>query len=141
MWANEALLRKSDIYMWNDSVNDFRDWNIYCEPFIDVCICAYILNYWEIWTANPLYKLTAFPEKKYNMHQYTMHIEYWCLRTQCSQRNGLVWPSGEGQGFTVLWREFNPKTFRSCITKGLNLQNKPVSITADAARIHPYPIR
>jgi len=45
-------------------------------------------------------------------------------------RLGMAWPSGEGQGLTVVWREFNPSTTRSCITEAFSLQIKPVSKTA-----------
>ena len=38
----------------------------------------------------------------------------------------------------VLWCELNPNTTQSYITEALNLQIKPVSITADGARICSY---
>ena len=37
-----------------------------------------------------------------------------------------------------MWCEFNPSTARSCITEALRLQIKPVSITADGARIYRF---
>ena len=32
----------------------------------------------------------------------------------------LAWPSDEGLGLTVMGREFNPSTVRSCITEALS---------------------
>ena len=53
---------------------------------------------------------------------------------------GLAWMSGEGHGLAFMWSEFNPSPTWSCITEAFSLQIKADSITADGARIYPYPM-
>ena len=68
-------------------------------------------------------------------------INFIVLKLCAFLQHCLAWPSGEGHGLAFMWREFNPSPTRSCITEAFSLQIKAVSITADGARIYPYPFK